>query len=649
MKKAADSTVDVMLARMPYVFSSPSLALGLLKAELNEAGISSAVRYSSERFIAFLGPEKYKDLEVVVNSVNMGWEILFARAAGLEPRISAETLLKNVFVEMGPGQREGVLCQRVERLRQLWPWLLEKVEAFLDQEAEYIASHHPRVVACALMVQERNASIALFRRLKRLLPGVVTMLGGGCCAGERGREFLRVFPDLDYVFSGEADGVFADICKCLCAGETADLAWQHPELLSREGDKTAPPRVRIVPDLDKCYIPDFTDFFEQRTEYPEAKRYLVLESSRGCWWGEKNRCRFCGLHFAEASRTFREKTPQRFWQEVLEAARRYDCREIVLSDCVLSRAVIEALPEEAEGDFRDLSMMSECKSTLRKDDIRRLKHNCFDALQPGVESLSDEVLKIMRKGAMVIDHLSFLKFARIYGVHAVWNILFGVPGEKREWNERMLQLMQHLHHLEPPNAIAPLMLAVDSVFAEEPEAYGIHTVRLKECEIAKDPDDEGFTWKTSQYYYSPELFTDPEMVACLRKEWKAWREDFRAGAHLTRTCLEDCTIVNDARDLQKVKRHHLTGVKKSIYDLAEEIIAEKILHQRLAGEYSPDEVNRAVDELAEEFLLYRAGGRLLALATPAACGSYKNLFRANGLTIRTQLFPYGKKPGKERT
>ena len=40
---------------------------------------------------------------------------------------------------------------------------------------------------------------------------------------------------------------------------------------------------------------------------------------------------------------------------------------------------------------------------------------------------------------------------------------FGVPGEKREWNEKMLRLMQHLQHLEPPNAIAPLMLAVDSV------------------------------------------------------------------------------------------------------------------------------------------------------------------------------------------
>ena len=646
--KNTDDVTDVMLVRMPYVFSSPSLALGLLKAELDEAGISSRVRYSSESFIGFLGPEGYKDLEVVVNSITMCWEILFAPAAGLTPRISPEALLQSVFAEMGPERRQDdVLYRRVQRLREIWPELSEKIDEFLDIEAARIASCRPKVVACALMVQERNASVALFRRLKKLLPGVQTILGGGCCAGERGLEFLRVFPEVDYVFSGEADGVFADICRCLCAGDREGLKERHPEILSRSTDRTVPVRIRTVTDLDQCFIPDFTDYFQQKVEHPGGKRYLVLESSRGCWWGEKSPCRFCGLHFSRESRAFREKSPQRFWQEVLEVSQRYECYEIVFSDCVLSRAVIAALPEEAEGDFRKLSLMTECKSTLKAADIRRLKYNCFDALQPGIESLSDEILKIMRKGAMVIDHLSFLKYARIYGVHAVWNILYGVPGEKRAWNEKMLTLMEHIHHLEPPNAIAPLQLAADSVFADEPEQYGLHTVRLKDCEMAKDPPDERFTWKTSQYYYSPDMPPDGEMVVRLREEWQKWRRDFRLGVHLTRICEEECTTIHDARNLQNIKLHHLTGVRKAVYDMAEVLTAEKLLHQRLDGAYSAAAVDEVLAELSEAYLLYRAGGRVLSLATPVKCESYKNRFRPDGLTIRTQLFPYGKQSDKE--
>ena len=39
-------------------------------------------------------------------------------------------------------------------------------------------------------------------------------MGGANCEGEMGVETLRAFPFVDCVVSGEADAIFADMCRC---------------------------------------------------------------------------------------------------------------------------------------------------------------------------------------------------------------------------------------------------------------------------------------------------------------------------------------------------------------------------------------------------------------------------------------------------
>lgn len=38
---------------------------------------------------------------------------------------------------------------------------------------------------------------------------------------------------------------------------------------------------------------------------------LVLEGARGCWWGEKHHCTFCGLNGSLMK--FRSKPPKVLW------------------------------------------------------------------------------------------------------------------------------------------------------------------------------------------------------------------------------------------------------------------------------------------------------------------------------------------------
>ena len=54
-------------------------------------------------------------------------------------------------------------------------------------------------------------------------------------------------------------------------------------------------------------------------------------------------------------------------------------------------------------------MFYEVKSNLRKEDVRQLREAGVVAIQPGIESLSDEVLRIMRKGVSALQNIQLLK------------------------------------------------------------------------------------------------------------------------------------------------------------------------------------------------------------------------------------------------
>lgn len=625
------SHIDAVLVSMPVTFLSPSLALGLLKTELTEGGIACKTVYSSLRFISFMGAERYHEAVSLMRRLHMGWEILFAKAAGFSPAVSVDDLLKaaedEVALELSIQGKDGA-DDGIRRLREVWKDFEEKAEEFIENEADYILSMNPKIVGCAILTQQRNSTFALIRKIKEKSPNTVTMIGGSSSAGDMGLEFLRKIQALDYIFSGEADGVFADVCKNIIAGDTESLKKNHPEVLTKDSR----PYVRVAEDMENCRYPDYDDYFEQIKEtYSNPSilgkiddaRYLVLEGSRGCWYGQYQRCRFCGLHFSENLIRYRDKTPERFYAEVETLAKKYDCRDVFLSDNALSKKFIASLTDEPSEFRKNLSIMAECRSTMKRDDIRRLKLNGFCGLQPGVESLSEECLRLMNKGATVVDHLAFLKNARIFGMRAIWNIIHTFPGEKSEWYEEMLTLMSHIHHLEPPYNISRLLLSKDSVFVEKAEEFGLTPLMPGPADIAMNPSDDEFIRKTALYYQSPKLIPDVDMVYRIHSEVNAWRRDFLRGAHLV--CVETpaFALVKDARNLNNVKNYRFTGVKRDILRLTDEPISEFTLKKNLCDKYGEKEIYAALNELYEPFILYHKNGRIFSLATPKNCARYR--------------------------
>src|SRR5262249_48072042 len=211
-----------------------------------------------------------------------------------------------------------------------------------------------RIVGCSSMFQQHCASLALLKRVRELSPETVTLIGGANCEGEMGVETLRAFPWIDCVVSGEADALFGDLCRVLLEHGAAVDAAAVPngaltrahlrlEPVARSQPGTSAPR-SVARDLDRLPTPNYDHYFaalRTSTLSNMIRPGLLAESSRGCWWGEKSHCTFCGLNGIGMS--YRSKSARRVLEELEELSERYGLRNIQFVDNILHIAHIQTL------------------------------------------------------------------------------------------------------------------------------------------------------------------------------------------------------------------------------------------------------------------------------------------------------------------
>src|SRR5262249_36631233 len=202
---------------------------------------------------------------------------------------------------------------------------------------------------------------------------------------------------------------------------------------------------------------------------------LLVETARGCWWGERSHCTFCGLN--GATMTFRSKTPDRVLEEITTLRERYGVRTFSVVDDIIDMSYFRSvLPRLADANL-GIDFFWEIKANLTHHHVRLLRNAGVLSVQPGIESLSDHVLKLMRKGTTAFRNIELLKWCKEYGVKPYWNLLYGFPGETAEDYERTVELIHAIWHLDPPTGYGPIRMDRFSPYFADPSAFGMTNVR----------------------------------------------------------------------------------------------------------------------------------------------------------------------------
>ena len=82
---------------------------------------------------------------------------------------------------------------------------------FIEETAERIMAFSPQIVAIGTMFQQNNALFALVKALRRRSSELVILVGGCNCYDTAGRALIKSFPEIDYIFQGEADEIMAEL------------------------------------------------------------------------------------------------------------------------------------------------------------------------------------------------------------------------------------------------------------------------------------------------------------------------------------------------------------------------------------------------------------------------------------------------------
>jgi ribosomal peptide maturation radical SAM protein 1 len=469
---------QVILANMPFHGYMPSLGLSLLKSCLAAKNISSKVLYLGLPFAERVGRDLY---HVLANGYPRPMDLL-------GEWIFSTSLFdydNSAYIEEVLVRRANMYADIVDHTIEIPPRLFEKIRefqsiapAFVTECAEAVLRYAPRVVGIGSVFHQQMSSLALAKRIKAQSPETLVVIGGGNCEGVTGAEMARQFPFLDAVVSGESERVFPEIVqRHFAKKDFADLKGVYTSgnvsaaFLSKQF-----PSAQKTPNLDDLPYPDYDDFFEQReaTSF-DFGRQVLFESSRGCWWGEKSHCTFCGI--SDEIMPYRSKSPQRAFEEISFLSEKYASRKVHVVDCILDwKYFKEFLPKLAERNEK-LNIFYEVKANLKKDQIRLLYDAGVRTIQPGIESFSNTILNLMGKGVTALQNIQLLKWCKELGISVSWNILWGFPGEDPQEYLRMTELIPYLTHLPGPQAACRIRLDRFSPNYERAKESGIAKVK----------------------------------------------------------------------------------------------------------------------------------------------------------------------------
>ena len=615
----------VALVNLPFaILNTPSLALTQLKAVVDERlgdRIAAEILYLNHEFGHFLGVDLYQEVAVGSDHFNAGLgEWLFRQIAFPElPDNSGEYFQRYYPSTTDENRRfqSFVLTKR----RELPGFLRGLIETYRLAEAD--------LIGLTSMFTQNVACFALARMLKKMAPHVLVVVGGANCEGPMGREVARSVDHLDAVFSGPALKSFPEFLEKTLAGDESGRrrirgVFSRERLvaaaLTPNGDELGDElELDAVVPLD--YGP-FLDLLERSFPEGQIEPILLFETSRGCWWGERAHCTFCGLNGGTMS--YRAMSPANavhYIDSIFAFAgrcNRFNCVDNILPIHYLTEVLpLLSTPPGAQ-------LFYEVKANLNAEQVRILAAAGVTRVQPGIESLASSTLKLMRKGTTAFQNLLLLKNCLVHGVAPEWNLLVGFPGEDEEVYRSYMEIIPHLSHLPPPGGIFPVRFDRFSPYFVHRDEYGLDLRPVDYYALVYPFPEERLA--NLAYYFMDHRLDAPYFLAMARwidrlKDkvawwWERWQGDGAGRAELYLERGRGVHSIYDSRSGPLV-RHKVSDLTVEILDFFARTGKRVPQLYEALGEVPREEIESKLQFLERTGLLFHEGDRMFSLVIDA--------------------------------
>lgn len=617
----------VVLINMPFAaVNMPSFALTQLKSLLDaQFGdcVSTEVCYLNQAFAHYIGVELYQDIAVTVAHHNTGLGEWFFRQPAF-PDLPDNT--HEYFQRYYPLQNE-----EAQSLKRTLQEKRQELEPFLDELIVTYGLDDVELVGFTSMFAQNTACFAMARKLKKLNPGGTIVMGGANCETPMGQEIVKNVEHIDFVFSGPSLRSFPafvkhhldqEIEKChrmsgvfskrnSMVKQFRDASGRHMGLIGQDLD--------IDTTIDLVYEP-FLNTLKRNFPQREIKPTLFFETSRGCWWGERAHCTFCGLN--DSTINYRVMSPAKAIKQ-LESLWKYspECSLFHCIDNILPRSYFkEVLP--LLDPPPDVTLFYEIKADLSEEDVQMLSKARVKVVQPGIEALATSTLKLMRKGTHVFQNLRLLRNCLMYDVYPIWNLLVGFPGESEDTYKKYVQDIPLLTHFPPPTGVYPVRFDRYSPYFNQTEQFGLDLHPCDYYEMTFPFTKESL--RNFAYYFIDNNFGAEYMIITVRWIdrirrkfdfwWNLWFGKERAvHPKLFFKDVERVTMVYDSRS-GEIMEYPIADTTRQVLDhLAH---PKRLSDLSRLADFSQLDLEREIVFLQSRGLIFQEDDRFISLVLP---------------------------------
>lgn len=535
---------EVLIIVPPFAgIDRPSLAAHILQACAKKEGFKTSVLYANIIFAAEIGEKEYESICYSPTSELLGERIFTSNTFNLPNGKDNDYYKKIINGELNEKKVE-VIVKKVSNLI-----------------SDAVVSKKYKIVGCTTSFEQTVASILMLNQVKDKNSNIVTIIGGANCEGEMAEGILSLNTKIDYIFSGEGEIVFPQFIKKIHEKK-------FPKSKILYGD--------ICDDLNEIPIVNFEEYYRQLNEFlpnsitvSSGNIWLPYQTSRGCWWGEKHQCTFCGINGGALK--FREKSPEKVINELRILLKAHISNKICMVDNIMPYDYFNTFLPMLEKELPNIHVFYEQKANLNLEQVYVLKKSGIKVIQPGIESLSTEMLKLMGKGVKASQNIALLRYAHSVGLSINWNILYGFPNDKIEYYKSILEIIPLITHLHPPSGLYHLSVDRFSAYFNNPDKYGLSNLKPLESykEVFPDYSDKA---KIAYHFiadYESQVNKNPEIIKRLENEINNWRNLWFGKKNISPILRithldEDNYLLTDTRDVSSKEFEFLNLKQVSI-------------------------------------------------------------------------------------
>lgn len=283
-----------------------------------------------------------------------------------------------------------------------------------------VKRHNPDVVGITSTTPSLSQASRVAKIVKNSKPDCTVVMGGPHVSFEDYSTLKN--PSVDIVVRGEGEITMRELAKNLEArslAKVSGITYREGQVIRRNPDRP------FIEDLDSLYV-SYHKLPMDRYRF-EGKNYATIVSSRSCPFG----CIFCSsssLH----GKMWRCQSPGRVLKEIQFLSSEYGVRHIEFLDdlftCNRKRVeeICDLLTREKTGVRWFCS--SRVNTISRELALKMRRAGCI-GIYFGVESGSQRILNILKKGTRLEQAIRAISCAKQAGIETVATFILGTPGE----------------------------------------------------------------------------------------------------------------------------------------------------------------------------------------------------------------------------